>query len=370
MASRDRETAPRQASRPVPVAAAPAPPEPPAEPMVQPAVEPEPESRWRLRALAALWLLLTAAGLAALVAGIVPWGPERLPEVGAVVVATTYVWALAARTGGRPVVFGALTLAVGIAVLVSDHEVLRNGAAVMTCAVSAILAVVATVPAVTARVAVREVLVAVLVAAGGGLATAGLEPTTAFLRFEYVTLAMALVGCLVVVYRLGAGLHGLGRRGLFIVVFGGVVLALTLAYGELLRRYGAASLVQGVDEGIVWLRERAGASPRPIVAVLGVPALFWGVHMRARRRQGWWVCAFGVAATTPIAQVLVDPDVPWPEAELALAYGVVVGLVLGFVLIRADLAFTGGRSTRGRRGRRAEEAAALRPEPSRIDPLL
>ena len=28
-----------------------------------------------------------------------PW----LPQVGSVVVATTYVWALAARTGGRPV---------------------------------------------------------------------------------------------------------------------------------------------------------------------------------------------------------------------------------------------------------------------------
>ena len=35
--------------------------------------------------------------------------PPWLPQVGAVVVATTYVWALAARTGGRPVVFGVLT---------------------------------------------------------------------------------------------------------------------------------------------------------------------------------------------------------------------------------------------------------------------
>ena len=42
---------------------------------------------------------------------------------------------------------------------------------------------------------------------------------------------------------------------------------------------------------------------------LGVPALVWGTHMRARRRQGWWVCAFGVGATAPIAQLLVDPQV-------------------------------------------------------------
>ena len=33
-------------------------------------------------------------------------------------------------------------------------------------------------------------------------------------RFEYITLALSLVGALAMVYRLGAGLHGLGTRGL------------------------------------------------------------------------------------------------------------------------------------------------------------
>ena len=47
-----------------------------------------------------------------------------------------------------------------------------------------------------------------------------------------------------------------------------------------------------------------------------------------------------------------------------------VWLVLGFLLIRVDVALTGGRSSWGRGGRRAEEAAALRPEPSRFDALL
>ncbi len=337
---------------------------------MQPPSEAGPPSRFRVRVWAAVWLLVTLGGAVALAAGVVDRGPTLLPEVGAVVVASAYVWALAARTGGRPVVFGGLTLAVGAVVLVTEQEVLRNGAAVMTCAVSAILAVVATVPAVKTRVAVREVAVAVVVAALGGLATAGLRPTIDFARFEYLTLAMALVGGLVVVYRLGAGLHGLGRRGLFIVVFGGVVLALTLAYGELLRRYGTPALVQNTNTGILWLREHAAASPRPIVAVLGVPALMWGVHMRARRRQGWWVCVFGVVATAPIAQALLQPAVPLQEWALALGYGVVVGLLLGYVAIRVDVALTGGRSSRGRRGRRAEEAAALRPEPPRIDALL
>lgn len=338
-------------------------------------VQPPPDEattpgRGRVRAWSALWFLLTLAGAAGLGAGILERGHPLLPEAGAVVVASTYVWALAARTGGRPLVFGALTLAVGAAAVLTGQDVLRDGAAVMTCAVSAILAVVATVPAVRTGAAVREVVVAVLVAALGALAVSGLRPSIDVARFEYLTLGIAMVGGLAVVHRLGAGLHGLGRRGLIVVVVGGVVLGLTLAYGELLRRYGTPALVQNVNDGIAWLRQHAGASPRPIVAVLGVPALMWGVHMRARRRQGWWVCVFGVVATAPIAQALLQPTVPLEEKGLALGYGVLVGLVLGYLLIRLDVALTGGRGSRGRRGRRAEEAAALRPEPRRIDALL
>jgi hypothetical protein len=89
--------------------------------------------------------------------------------------------------------------------------------------------------------------------------------------------------------------------------------------------------------------------------------------MRARRRQGWWVCAFGVAATAPVADALVNPSVGLAEAVLSVVYGVVAGLALGFLVIRADLAVTGAG---GRRGRRAEAASAVRPEPARTRPLL
>ena len=93
------------------------------------------------------------------------------------------------------------------------------------------------------------------------------------------------------------------------VLVGGVLLALTLAYAELLRRYGSPGVVDGLLDGVHWSRDHLGAFPRPIEAVLGVPALAWGCHMRARRRQGWWVCAFGVAATAPVAQALLDPRI-------------------------------------------------------------
>ncbi len=139
-------------------------------------------------------------------------------------------------------------------------------------------------------------------------------------------------------------------------------LAITLAYAELLRRYGTPGLVSSLLDAVRWSREHLGAFPRPIETVLGIPALAWGCHMRARRRQGWWVCAFGVGATAPVANALVNPAISLQEAGLAATYGLVVGLLIAYVVIRVDLALTG---TRGRRSRGAEEAAAVRPEPAR-----
>src|SRR4051794_25032271 len=274
---------------------------------------------------------------------------------------------LAARTGGRPVIFGALTLSVGVLALLLDQDYLRTGAAVMTCVVSAVLAVMATTPAVRFARAARECVVAVLLAAVGAMATIGFDPVVSVVRFEYVTLGLAMVGAFGVVYRLGAGLHGLGRRGLLVVAICGVLLAVTLLYAEMLRRYGSQDLVDHLLGGVRWSRNHLGAFPRPIEAVLGVPALAWGCHMRARRRQGWWLCAFGVAATAPVASALVNPAISLLECGLSILYGLVVGLVIGYVVVRADLALTGSR---GQGGRRLEEAAAIRPEPPRTAALL
>ncbi|HEY0948993.1 hypothetical protein [Nocardioides sp.] len=317
-----------------------------------------------------VWTVVVLAGFGALVACVAEVDVGWLCGAGAIAVVTAYSWALAARTGGRPIVVGLLALVLGVVAVVSDDDSLRTGAAVLTCAVSAVLAVMVTVPAVRFVHVVREVLIAVAVAAVGALATVGFEPVATVERFEYAALALSFLGALALVYRLGAGLHGLGRRGVVTVLVGSVLLAVILAYAELLRRYGTPGLIDSLLDVADWSRDHLGAFPRPLEALLGVPALAWGTHMRARRRQGWWVCAFGVAATLPVAVALVNPSISMLESGLSALYGVVVGLVLGLVLIRLDLALTGPAGGRGRRGRRDEEAAALRPEPSRTRALL
>ena len=350
----------------------------PAEPVTTPArltgpEEPTPPPEYavdvspRVRAL--LWLtaaVVVVAGVAALLAAAIGEGPAWLDGVGAVAVATSLSWALAVRTGGRPWVTAVLALGIGVATLVVDTAMLRTGAAVLTVVTGGVLAVMLTVPAATYWRACREVLVATVLAGITALAAVGFEPTVTVPRFDYASLLLGLVLVFGLVYRLGAGLHGLGRRGLVAVLVGAVLLVLTLAYAELLRRYGAGSVVQSVLEFVDWTTERIGAFPRPLVVLLGIPALVWGTHMRARRRQGWWVCAFGVTATIPLAQGLLDPDGSFVEAGLRAAYSLVPGLLLGYLVVRADLALTGPR---GRRGRRAEEAEAHRPEPSRFAEL-
>ena len=316
----------------------------------------------------ALWTLVLLAGIAALALGATADPPPHVGEAGGVTVAIVFTAGLVARTGGRTLVYAALALVLGVAVVATDEPVLQTGAAVMTCVVTAVFAVMVTVPAVTVLQSFREVLVAMAVSVIGAAAVVGLEPTISLTRFAYTTLAASLVLCLLVVYRLGAGLHGLGRRGLFVVLVGGVVLALTLAYAEVLRRYGAPDVVDTLLDGRQWALDTLHGAPRPVQALLGVPALVWGTHMRARRRQGWWVCAFGVTAAAQVTVTFLDPSLTLLEAGLTTVYSVLVGLLVGVVVIRLDLLFTGSR--RGRRARTDDSGSTLRPEPRRTEPLL
>lgn len=318
--------------------------------------------------LRALWLLGVVAGFAAVVAPYTPYvAPEQVPLAGAVVVTTLFSVGLAARTGGRPVVTGALALALSGAAVLTATPVLLAGATVATAVVAAILAVLATKPAAGMARVTGEVLIATAVAVVGAFSARAYGAQISLERTGYLVLGLALLGALVLVYRLGAGWHGLGRRGLVMILIGLALLAVVLAYTEALAHWGSPELIEAVEVGERATRETLGGVPRPVEVLLGFPALAWGVSTRARRRQGWWVCTFGAAGLAAVTVSLLDLERGLAEAGASLGYSLLLGLTLGYVVIRADLFLTGAR---GRRARRLEEAAAHRPEPGRLQPLL
>lgn len=314
------------------------------------------------------WLAVTVLGLLLCLLAWTPVGaPDWVPTTGAVVVSTSYAVALGARTGGRPYASGLLALVLGVAAVVTESPILLSGAAVATAALAAVLGVMATKPAARFVQVVGEILVATATAAVGAFAVEAYQAPVSVDRAQYLALGVALLGALGLVYRLGAGLHGLGRRGAAAVVAGIGLLFVGLAYSEALSRWGTGDLTSIVGDGITWVHETIRAVPRPTEFLLGFPALAWGVSTRARRRQGWWVCAFGAAGLSVVSTSLLNPAVPLTEAGLALLYSLLLGLILGYAVIRADAYLTGNR---GRRARKLEEQAAHRPEPKRTEALL
>ena len=138
-----------------------------------------------------------------------------------------------------------------------------------------------------------------------------------------------------------------------------------MAYTAALGRWGSPELIDQVDTSRAWARDHLGAVPHAIVVFLGVPALAWGVCMRDRRRQGWWVCAFGAAATATATTRLLDvTPISW-SIGVAAVYSIALGLVVGYVVLRLERLLVGSR---GRRARQQEQIDH-RPEPPRLWPL-
>lgn len=314
------------------------------------------------------WFVLLLGAIAAVV---LPWTPADVPEAvplaGAVALTTLFTHGLAVRTGGRPMVSGGLAVLLAGAAVWTQQPVLLAGAALATAVVAALLAVLSTTPAAKFSGVVREVVVAAVVAGVGALAVHAYGAELSVERAGYLAIGFSLIGALVLVYRLGAGLQGIGRRGLVMIVSGVVLLTVTLAYTEALARWGSPGVIEAVEGAFTTAGDVLGAVPRPIEVLLGFPALAWGVSTRARRRQGWWVTAFGAPGMSVVALSLLGPDASPLTAGLSLLYSLALGLLVGYGIIRADLFLTGAR---GRRARRLEELAAHRPEPGRLQPLL
>lgn len=311
-----------------------------------------------------LWAAVVAAGTAALLLAGWDQVPGWVGDAGTVAVTAGFAVALTARVGGPTLVFGALALVLSTGVLITDIDLFRTGAAVLVCVLSGLCAVMATRPASHLLTTLREVFVSLVVSAIGALATVGYDPVADVARFRFVTLALAVVIALALVYRLGAGLHGLGRRGLAFVVVAGMLAAVALVYAELLQAYSDTFLVKAGDGLVDWSHEHFDTFPAPVATLLGIPALVWGTYLRSRRRQGWWVCAFGVAATVPFSYALVLPD-SWREIGLRLVATLIVGLLIGMTIALIDRRLSERRARRGARRARQAERQAPQPEPGR-----
>ena len=214
----------------------------------------------------------------------------------------------------------------------------------------------------------REVMVATAIAAVGALAMVGLRAgrLAAPLRVRDARCSRSWSPC-GLVYRLGAGLHGLGRRGVLTVARGG-----TRPRGHPgVRR--AAAPVRHARAGRVAASTRSagraptsGRSPRPLEAVLGIPALdLGGPHAGPPAAGLVGVLRSGSPRRHRSRPAWSTPRYPSLESSLAVLYGVVVGLAIGFLLIRVDLLLSGT----GRRQASAAQAEAVRSAP-RTRPLL
>jgi hypothetical protein len=313
----------------------------------------------------ALWITGLAAATGALVALRYVDVDVPIEQSVAATLGVLLAIGLAVRSGGRLLPALAISPLVGAGAVVSQSSELLAGAAVGTGVLAACLAVLGTTPAPSYWRAVLEVVLAEAVATAGALGVAGFRVDTDPDRFVYTVLALSIAAAIALVYRLGGGLHGLGRSGVLLVAATLVLLVIGLAYTAALTRWGSPELRLDIESAKQWMRDNLGAVPHPIEFLLGVPALVWGVTMRDRRRQGWWVCAFGTAATATAATRLVGEDLTTIHTALGAAYSIALGLVLGYVVIRLV------RLLRGKPGRRAARVAAPghRPEPRRLEPL-
>ena len=319
----------------------------------------------RLRPLQMAWFALLVLASCGVVVDRFHALPDRVAGGLAVAFATLIVCGLWARCGAPVWAAATVTLLYGGAAVALHNDLMLRGAALVTAAVVAVFAVVTTAPASRFRRAVIEVAIAGVIAVVGAFATVAYHVDVNGSVFRYAALFLALIGAFIAVYRPGAGLHGLGRRGYALIGGLAVLLIFGVAYSLALTHWGSHYVSETVDDLRNWTHDSLGASPHLLEVVVGVPSLCWGVFTRARRRQGWWMCAFGVAFTAPAATGLVDGSLT-RVALLGCLYSMVLGVAVGFVVVRGEQILTGSR---GRRARRTEEAAAHRPEPRRWAPL-
>lgn len=285
------------------------------------------QSEMRAQFAAAAWLLalLSAASAIAVARGWVDFG-AAVPRAGAAVGTWLAVVAVVHRLGGRPVPAGGFAAVVlAVATGVGTDWALAAAAALATTAY-AVLAIVVLRPAGGLR-ALRELAVALGVAAAGALVVVGFGADVRPYRFRVLVLAVSLAALALVAYHLGySRLPGPAvlRRSCIVVA---VLAALAVA-----RSLAGPGLPDPLAALATWTTGQLGAVPSVAAGVVGIPALLLGLRLRMRSRDGWWLVALGGLAVAGVTTRLAQVFLGTPGSAATLLATIVVGVVLGLAV--------------------------------------
>lgn len=299
------------------------------------------------------WIVGTLTAGTSLVAVDMPVDVER---PGAALLLMVFTVGLVHRVGGHLRIWGLLAAVLGIAAVLSEANVLLGAAAAVSAVLASVWAIVITRPALTVLEAIREYVLAIVVALSGTVCVAAWNAPVSYQRFNLAVVAVALGLAITVVWNLGAGLHGLGRQNLAILAGVAAMLLLVLAYSSFVRTHGSQMITETINDLVIWMRQTFRGVPRPFEVFIGFPALIVGVSMRSRNREGWWIMVFAVIGTAVLTTSLVSPGAFPSYIAFSTLYSSILGLGVGLIVRSLTI-----------RDRSSRAARAVEPE-RRIEP--
>ena len=299
-------------------------------PTREPRIESPRTARLLMFGVLIAWIIGTLAAGTSVVAVDLPVN-TNVERPGAGLLLIVFSVGLTHRVGGHMRIWASLGMLLAVAAVATEANVLLAAAAAVSAVLASVWAVVITRPAVTIPQAVREYVLAIVVALSGTVAVAAWNAPVDYQRFNLVVLSVALGLAITVVWNLGAGLHGLGRQNLVVLAGVAALVLLVLAYSSFVRTHGSQMITDTISDLVIWMRQTFGGVPRPVEVFIGFPALLVGVSMRSRNREGWWIMVFAVIGTGVLSTSLVSPGAFPSYIGLSTLYSSILGLVVGLV---------------------------------------
>lgn len=328
-------------------------------PTREPRIDSPRTARFVMAAVLVAWIVGTAgAGTSVVAVG----APEWIQRPAAALLMTVFAIGLTHRGGGHMRIWLPMTAVLGGLAVGVEANLLLASAAALTAVLASVWAVMVTRPVTTVVGAIREYALALVVALSGTIGVAAWNAPVNYQRFNLLVLTVSLGLAITLVWNLGAGLHGLGRQNLAILLGIAALVMIVIAYSSFVRTHGSQSLVQAFSDLVIWTRRTFHGVPRPVEVLIGFPALIVGVSLRSKRREGWWILVFAVIGTAVLTTSLVTPGAFPTYIGLSTLYSSVLGLIVGLILRRQFMKEPSSRAARA-------IAPVVRVEPPRFAPL-